>query len=243
MQAEPMIITNNFLAKEVYEVDEVDEVEEVKEVLIDTSMMDELIASARNEASDIVAEAKMLSEQSLHDANQQVEQIKQQAYAEGYEKGAVEGKQIVLDEMQQILHEAVENAQRVVDNAGKEAKEMILAAERQIVDIALAVASKILAREIEENPFVVLPIVKAALEKVRDQEQIVVRVGVEDFDAVLHAKQDLQIMIGREHDLKIMADRTIEAGSCVIDTSYGMVDARMDTQFESLKKALQGVLS
>ena len=117
----------------------------------------------------------------------------------------------------------------------------MLDAERQIVDIALAVARKILAYEISENPMVVLPLVKTALAKVCDQEEVVIRVSVDDFDAVQLAKNDLQIMVGREQALKIIVDSTITGGSCIIDTSYGTVDARVDTQFENIKKALQGV--
>lgn len=242
IQKEPMIITNNY----IFEEEEEEEVYEAKEELIDSSLMDELLASAKNEAINIVAEAKGTSEQLLNEAYQQVDQIKQQAYEEGnqkgYQEGVTQGRQAGLDEMQHAICEAIEKAQHTLNTAGIEAKEMILAAERQIVEIALAVANKILVTEIEENPLVVLPVVRAALEKVRDQEQIVIRVSVGDFNAVLQAKPDLQIMIGREHDLKIIADSTIQGGSCVIDTSYGVVDARVDTQFDSLKKALQGVL-
>ncbi|AIF52127.1 FliH/SctL family protein [Pelosinus sp. UFO1] len=234
---EPRILTNNFIVKEE---------KTVEEVVVDPSIANELITSAREEAANIIAEAKMAMEVSLTEAKQLVEQIKQQAYDEGhqtgYQEGITQGKKAGLDEMQQVIHEGVVKAQQTLSVAEKQAKDMILAAERQIVEIALALASKVLASEITENPLVVLPVVKAALDKVRDQEQIVIRVSVQDFDAVLQVKQDLQVMVGGEHVLKITADHTLENGSCVIDTSYGMVDARIDTQFDTLKKALQGVL-
>ena len=235
---EPRILINNFIVKEEKPVEE--------EVAVDPSIANELISSAREEAANIIAEAKVSMEQSLTETKQLVEQIKQQAYDEGhqsgYQEGIVQGKKTGLDEMQQVIHEGVEKAQQTLSVAEKQAKDMILAAERQIIEIALALASKVLASEIAENPLVVLPVVKAALDKVRDQEQIVIRVSVQDFDAVLQVKQDLQVMVGGEHVLKITADHTLENGSCVIDTSYGMVDARIDTQFDTLKKALQGVL-
>lgn len=240
MQEEPLILNNN-----VAMVEKIEEIEEIKADSVDTSVVDQMINSAKEEAAAIIAEAEMTAEQSVNEANQQVDRIKQQAYDDGYQKGQqegyIQGKQSGLDEMQMKIYDAAEKAQQMLMTGEKEAKEMILAAERQIIEIALAVAGRILACQIEENPMIVLPIVKKALEKVRDQEQIVLRVSAEDFEVVMQAKQDFQNIVGREQALTISVDRTIERGSCIVDTSYGLVDAKIDTQFDALKKALQGV--
>jgi flagellar assembly protein FliH len=237
MQEEPLILNNNIAI--------VEEIEEIKVDSVDTSVVDQMINSAKEEAAAIIAEAKVIAEQSSNEALQQVDRIKQQAYDDGYQKGQqeghIQGKQSGLDEMQVLINDAAEKAQRMLTTGEKEAKEMILAAERQIIEIALAVAGRILACQIEENPMIVLPIVKKALEKVRDQEQIVLRVSADDYEVVVQAKQEFQNIVGREQALTISVDRTIERGSCIVDTSYGLVDAKIDTQFDALKKALQGV--
>lgn len=232
--------------------DEIPEIAEKEEPEVDTvlseaaRMSEELLGQARKEADTIIAAAKTDAAQCLAEANLQAEQLKQQAYESGqqtgHQEGLSQGKQDVLEEMRQAVDKSVEKAQNILTAAEQEAQKMILAAERQIIDIALAVARKVLAREIEENPMTVLPIVKAALEKVRDQDNITIRVNPEDFDMVLYAKRDLQIMLGGERSLAINADHTINQGGCMIDTAYGTVDARLDFQFEMLKKVLQEVL-
>lgn len=241
MQVEPLILKNN---NPVYE--EIEMPKELTEVPVDTSVADEIIVSAQKEAACIIEEAKKTADQCIHESQEQIAQLRRQAhdqgYQEGYQQGVQEGKQSGLAEMQSLIDAAVEKTQDLLTLGNKDAKEMILSAERQIIEIALAVASRIMACQIEENPMVVLPIVKNALEKVRDQEQIVIRVSNNDFDIVLQAKRDFQNMVGREQALNIVADRTIQPGNCVIDTSYGVVDAKIDTQFDALRKALQGVL-
>jgi flagellar assembly protein FliH len=241
MREDPLILSNTIVADE-FEVAK----EEVEIVTVDSSIADEIITSAKTEAEVIISEAKTDAERSVDEAQKQIEQIKQQAYNDGFQKGQEEGilqgKQSGLDEMQSLINEAVEKTQRMLTIGEKDAKNMIVMAERQIVEIALAVASKILTYQIAENPMVILPIVKNALEKVCDQEQIVLRVSVDDFETVLQAKQEFQNMVGGEQALTVLVDRTIVRGNCVIDTSYGMVDARIDTQFDSIKTALQGVL-
>ena len=244
MQEEPVIIDNCFEVAEI-------------SVPISIQVEDNVIDKANEEAQDIITQAKLSSEQCVQAAQQEAEMMRQQArdegsqqgyqdgkqagYEAGYQDGLIQGQQAGRAEMEQSIAEAVATTRRMLDASQQESEAMIFAAERQIVDIALAVARKIIAYEIAENPMVVLPLVKAALQKVSDQEEVVIRVSVDDFDSVLMAKKDLQTMVGREHALKIIVDHTIESGSCIIDTSYGEVDARIDTQFETIKKALQGV--
>lgn len=231
MQEAPIVIDSKFL---------------VDEVPIDTSASDALMSSANDEVTMILAQAKMAAEQCLSEANKQAELIKQQAYDEGhqqgYQEGFTQGHQAGIAEVEHVINQTIARTEQVLAAAEQAAKEMLVAAEAQIIDIALAVARKILAYEIAENPMVVLPLVKAALQKVSDQEDVVIRVSMDDIDAVLLAKTDLQMMIGREHSLKIIVDRTVHSGSCVIDTSYGTVDARVDTQFEAIREMLQDVI-
>lgn len=242
MQAEPFLLNvNRCIAAQ-----EVEAAKELSAAAVDTADADEMLASAQDEAGCILAEARKEAERYIHEAEQQAEQVRQQAQEqgrqEGYQQGLQEGRESGLAQMQTQIDDAIVKAQNVLELADKEVNEMMIAAERQIVDIALAVAGKIMACQIEENPMAVLPIVKSALEKVRDQEQIVIRVSNRDFDVVLQAKGDFQNTIGREQALTIVADRTIQEGNCVIDTSYGMVDAKIDTQLDALRKALQEVL-
>lgn len=236
MQKSPLVIENNFVNETVQ---------------VEDSIVQDVVDSTNDEAGEIIAQAAMKAEVMLREAEQQAESMKQKAYEEGYQQGheqgreqgyqegLTQGRQSGQKELETAMNQAVAKTELMVTAAAHDAKEMMKNAERQIVDIALAVARKILAYEISENPMVVLPLVKAALEKVSDQEEIVIRVSSEDFDSVLMAKKDLQNMVGREHALKIIPDRTIDSGSCVIDTSYGTVDARIDTQFAIIKKVLQ----
>lgn len=249
MQEAPVLIECNF----TLESDPVDTAEaDTSEMK--TSQADELINSANEKAALVIAQANATAEKLLHEAEGQVADIKQKAHEEGrlqgyqqgqqqgYEEGLLQGQQIGRSEWQTVIDQGIARTQEMLALVEQDAKEMIKSAERQIIDIALAVARKILAYEIAENPMVVLPLVKTALEKVSDQEEIVIRVSSDDFDSVLLAKRDLQNMVGREHALKIIPDRTIESGSCVIDTSYGTVDARVDTQFATIKTTLQGLV-
>lgn len=202
-----------------------------------------ILATAQEEAAACLAAATQTAQMQCEEAHKQgYQQGHGQGHQQGYEDGYKEGKEAAAQEMQTKLDSAIAKAEQTLFFAEQQAKDIIIGAERQIIDIAMAMVSKILAREVEENPMVILPIVTAALNKVRDQEQIEIRVHPEEYNLLLQARKDLQMVVGREQALQIVADQTIAPGGCVIDTAYGSVDARIDTQFDTLRKALAEVI-
>ncbi len=211
----------------------------------DDDDVNDCLQQAKKQVEILISQAQATAEQCITTAKQQAElqaeQVRQQAYdlayQKGYSEGVLQGKQAGLQEMQQTIQTATEQAKHLLALAQRESQEMVLAAEHQIIDIVLAVVSKILAREITEDSLVV-PIAKAALAKVHYQEQIVIRVAPNDFEALLQAKRELQMVVGSEQMLSITPDSTITHGGCVIETTFGTVDAKLDTQFEMVKKAL-----
>lgn len=218
--------------------------------IVTVSQEPDFCQEARREAEDILYNARQQGEDIINTALMEADHLKQQAceagqqegHQTGYDEGIRQGKEQAADDMRDEIERAVEKAQQIIAAAQQEYQESVVAAEREIVEIALGVARKILAREIEENPTVVLPIVRAALEKVRDQEQMVIRVNPADFDLVIQAKRDLQMMIGRENAISVIHDHTVSPGGCMIDTPYGTVDASIDSQFDAIKTAIQGIM-
>ena len=255
------------MADEIEEEQVIEEEPETMEEMIESEPVEVIDWEAiKQQADEMLAAARNQAEQELAAARAQIEEIRNNAREEGYqngfaqgkqegttagknegmalghEEGILQGRQEAMEEMKANVAAAAEKAQGMLELAREQVCEMIAAAEPQIIEIALAVASKVVAREIEENPMVILPIVRKAVEKVKDQETVSIRVNPQDFDMVLMAKNELQVMVGREQALTLAADGTISAGGCVIDTPNGMVDARLDTQFELIRKALSEVL-
>jgi flagellar assembly protein FliH len=188
-----------------------------------------IIAKATEESHQLQADATNAGHQDGYDAG----------FAVGLEAGEKQARQAMAEEQSHAIQQAAE----LLKTAQRDGQEMILAAEQQIVELSIAVARKILLREIDGNPFAVLTIVQGALEKVRDQQVVTVRVHSDDYDLIMQSRHDLQILIGREQPILVQADDSVPQGSCLIDSTSGTVDARIDTQLESIRKVLQEVVS
>lgn len=196
------------------------------------------IAQAEAEAQSIIAAAEAQAQQMIAEAQQAAAQLKDaaetQGQAQGYQQGVEQGNNAVAALLAQ--------AEQIVAHAKQEREEIIEKSEREILDLAISIATKVVHTEITLNSDIVVAVVKEAIQKAKDQEQVIVRINPADFEKVAGEKQTLQAILRREMGMEIRGDIGVEIGGCVIETGYGAIDARIDTQLETIKNALLGVV-
>ena len=199
-------------------------------------------------AENILQEARAHAEKLLADASKEVarlkvlaaeeaEELKFRAAEDGKQQGMTEAKNQMLEQLQKTT----ERCNALLEAATSEARQIVLAADTQIVELVLAITRKIIYDELEERPEVILGIVRAALERVRDQNHINIHVSLDDYESILQARNELQSIVGSEQTLTVTADTVLTRGGCMIETSFGTVEAGVDTQLDSIRRALQGI--
>jgi flagellar assembly protein FliH len=107
-------------------------------------------------------------------------------------------------------------------------------AEEDVVALALAIARRILHRELTMAPDALLGLVKAALEKIEAREVHRVRIRPEDAPMV---KQFLEKM-GLPQKVEVISDPGLERGAAILDSSHGALDASVETQLEEIERGL-----
>jgi flagellar assembly protein FliH len=116
-----------------------------------------------------------------------------------------------------------------------EKKEVSSRAEQSAVELAFALAKKIIGHELETRPERVADVARNALEQVLDCNEIRLRVNPEDLSYLRKVETDLENLLGKRGQLDISADGSVERGGCVVETERGMLDARISSQLETLK--------
>jgi flagellar assembly protein FliH len=105
-------------------------------------------------------------------------------------------------------------------------------AEEDVVALAIAIARRILHRELTVAPEALLGLLKAALEKIELRE--VHRVRVSRTDAPMVA-QHLEKM-GLPRPIEVIADPSLQRGSAILDSSRGALDASVETQLAEIER-------
>ena len=208
----------------------------------------EKLKDADIQANILKQQAQEEADKIIYAANEQVADILDQAQREGHDEGVkqgkIDGEIAIRKELEETLKKANENAMKTLQDAKEATAEYFVRAEDDIVKVVMMAIEKILPQHFLDVPQVVLPVVREAINYVRDQKEIKIHVEPESYDLVLMAKGEYQAMLtDGTAILEVISDESLSPGDCVIETPNGGVDARLLTQIELMKNSIQSVLS
>ncbi len=155
-----------------------------------------------------------------------LEQIIDEARDRGHAEGFAAGR---ADALAQLAPAADAMAEALVE-AQRQTDVFVEDAERAAVELALALAGKIVGAAVEVQPELVLEVVAGALRRTTVRDQLVLELNPEDFDLVRDAAEAVAGRIGGVRRMDIVAERRVGRGGCVIRTGEGEIDARVDQQ-------------
>ena len=111
-----------------------------------------------------------------------------------------------------------------------------------ILEISIDIAKKIIKKEVETDPQVLVDTILDVLKTVsKNEPRINIRVNPQASQFVKDTLPTVTYQYGIEAKINIISDPSIEEGGCVLQTNNGIVDASIDTQLEIIKKALEGI--
>jgi flagellar assembly protein FliH len=168
------------------------------------------------------------------------EEARHAAIAEGHAAGYAAG----LADAHAALGPASEALARAVEGLDAVQGELCDLAERRAVELALALAEKIVSESLSIRPELVLSVAAGTLRVAAERDHLVLEVSPEDVDLVRAASADLAARVGGIQRLEIVPERRIPRGGCVVRTLQGEIDGRVGEKLalarELLDEALNG---
>lgn len=218
------------------------------------------IPPGQQEALKIIAEAKEGAQKILEDAYQKanlleatakekidawweenqrkLEDLSLEANQKGYQVGLVKGREEGLSEIKKDYEEQMQQVKGLLLGA-YEQKELIIAeAEPFLLELSSAIAEQILQQELHSYPEKFIQVIKNHILRVKEKESITVCVHTDDFEFVQEQRSALLSVVNGETEVKVIPDYSVTPKGCIIRTSYGSIDARIDTQLEEIKKVI-----
>jgi flagellar assembly protein FliH len=156
------------------------------------------------------------------------------ARRESFQQGVEEGRRQASGQLQA---EFARLARAIEEAAGLKSR-IRAAAERELVELALAIARRVLRRELQVDADAVLGLAKAALEKASMREITEVRL----HPALAAPVRAHLARIGAPETIEVREDPTLEPGALLLETSRGTIDASLDTQLDEIGRGLADAL-
>jgi len=111
-------------------------------------------------------------------------------------------------------------------------------AEADTVKLAVAIARRVLLRELATDPDAILGLVMAAAQKLNTRETHRLRVSPADAAVLEEHRTRLEFPAA----LEILGDATLGPGSAVFETSRGEMEASVQTQLAEIERGLADVV-
>lgn len=203
-------------------------------IYLETKMMiDELVTEAQKKAELIITGAEKKAEKTIEDSQLAYEKLKKKAYEEGLDAGYQEGIKKAEEETKLCL----EQVKSLIVELKKSKEDFICTNMEEILDLVMTISEKILYTIVESKPEVICTIVKNVLATVAETENVIVKVNPIHLPYLDIFNEDFNEQISGK--IKIEGESAIKAGSCVVVTEQGFIDAQIDEQLSLLKNALK----
>jgi flagellar assembly protein FliH len=152
----------------------------------------------------------------------------EQSRQNGFEQGLRQARQEAAKEMQ----EALDRLARAIQEVPQVKRRMRNEAENEVVKLSLAVARRILHREMTSDPQSLQGLVYAALQRLQNREITKIRVYPASVNAVRSALE----RNGGMAAIEISGDGALQPGALLFETSLGELDASVETQLQEIER-------
>jgi flagellar assembly protein FliH len=178
----------------------------------------------------VPAEEPPDSQQRIAQLQQHYEQRAREAHAAGLREGEAAGRQRASAEIQPVI----DRMARSIEEIGGLRARLRAEAEADLVQLSLAIARRVLRRELAIDPEALHGLILGALEKLRGQE--ISRVRVHPAHVSLLTESLRQNSAAAK--VEVVADPSRTVGTVIFETQRGNLDASVDSQLQEIERGL-----
>ncbi|HET7522137.1 MAG TPA: flagellar assembly protein FliH [Bacillales bacterium] len=189
---------------------------------------------AQAEAEQIRREIDSERKSAKKELEEAFESAKKQGYQQGYHAGAKEGEKQFRDR--------INEACAIVTATKKARRERLEETERDMIDLAVRVAEKIVGTVLSEDRDRWADMVKQAITEVKEYEEIRLIVHHKWYEYIVSRKRELQAVLKKTAELYIYPEATGDEQTCIIEFPFGRIDASVDSQLSEIKGKLAAKL-
>jgi flagellar assembly protein FliH len=166
------------------------------------------------------------------------QEVQEKAYKEAYALGLKEGKEKAYHEEKERIDGEMEHMVLLIEEIKNIKTNLEKENEKQLAKLCFYMAKRLLMKEIIEDEAYIMNLTKKTIEMVQSDENITIRVSPEDLKWIEENKTQFFQEVDVDASTKIEEDRDISRGGVIIESQFGVIDARVEERLEKLEKIL-----
>lgn len=193
-----------------------------------------MVDNARVAAANIIAEAKRQAEEVLTKSSDESDNIKEEAYNEGFRQGFDNGLKKAADECRILIEDILAEKEQIIN----EREKLYSVFEQDIVNLALEISKKVIYEKLAEDDEAFLMLVQSTITKVRGVDFVKIWVNPFDHIRLVEVRNQLISGIKGMKDIEFLIGESVKRWGLIIDTESGVLDGGVETRIAQIEKAL-----
>jgi flagellar assembly protein FliH len=194
----------------------------------------DLPSETERKCAEILAGALKEREAILQQARLEIVVQEQEARQAGYDAGYLDGQAEGLREAGRLRQEAEEFLREAIVMRKLE----LFRVEPEIVRLSVAIAERLLGRQLTLLPETIVTIVSQALQEARQYSKVLVRVHPDDLPVCRAFAGELAESLRETADLDFIGDKTLACGDCLVETEGALLECRLGERLAALQESL-----
>jgi len=183
----------------------------------------------RDEAARIIA-----------DAREQAAKIKAKATEEGRQAAIQAAQASLANRLDQQLTSVLAALSQAAQSITHSRQQWQQHWEQHTVELATAIAGRVCRGELGRRPEIKLQWIREALELAAGNAEIVLRLHPDDAAALSSHAETIAKQLTGAAPVKIVADDSLTAGGCRVETQFGSLDQQLEAQLARIQEELLG---
>ena len=177
---------------------------------------------------------KRAVEKMLRQAEERVDHLEREAYEKGFAQGEKDGFELGRKKAEKLGA----RMERLLEELDGLKQKLAKVHEREILAVVFAIAEKIVQDHAIRDEALIHRTVLSALHRVADRGEISLRINPEDVQFIETVKPGFFGEFKELKRLTVTPDAFVTRGGCVLESPYGDVDGRIETQLDEIRQVL-----
>lgn len=163
--------------------------------------------------------------------------LRQDDLRASFEKGRIEGERALSEQLVRQRAEVMELQTGVLAALGGAVPKVTRDCERVLVKLALEAAQKLVCG-LPISPELIEAAIKEACAHVEGTANFTVQLHPEDLALLQRVNSPLLLPEGGNEQIHFLSSAQVSRGGCLVQTKFGVIDARRETRTQLLEKVL-----
>jgi flagellar assembly protein FliH len=153
---------------------------------------------------------------------------------DAYARGMKEERKQADDDLAGICSALTE----AVSIVSKLRERVVRESEEELLKLSFMLAKKIIRQEIKHDRQIMTMLVGEALREFPEQHDIVLCLHPEDYKVISSNRELFLAGVGDQRQITLKSDEAMTLGGCVVESSSGIIDARIEAQLDEIYRNL-----